>query len=65
MIDWTFALLFRPDIVKVSLDSETVSLLHEATAGAIPENGRAEASHKPGEPAPAGVAAPRAGAGGR
>ena len=22
MIDWTFALLFRPDIVKISLDSE-------------------------------------------
>jgi NADH dehydrogenase len=38
MIDWTFALLFRPDIVKVSLDSETALLLHEvaiadATAG--------------------------------
>jgi NADH dehydrogenase len=29
MIDWTFALLLRPDIVKVGLDSETVSLLHE------------------------------------
>ena len=27
MIDWTFALLFRPDIVKISLDSETASLL--------------------------------------
>jgi NADH:ubiquinone reductase (H+-translocating) len=27
MIDWTFAFLFRPDIVKISLDSETVSLL--------------------------------------
>ena len=24
MIDWTFALLFRPDIVKISLDSEDV-----------------------------------------
>jgi NADH dehydrogenase len=24
MIDWTFALLFRPDIVKISLDSEEV-----------------------------------------
>ena len=22
VIDWTFALLFRPDIVKISLDSE-------------------------------------------
>lgn len=29
MIDWTFALLFRPDIVKVGLDSETASLLRE------------------------------------
>jgi NADH dehydrogenase len=61
MIDWTFALLFRPDIVKISLDSETVSLLHEATAGPIPENGRTEASYRPGEPSPAGVTAPRAG----
>jgi NADH dehydrogenase len=24
MIDWTFALLFRPDVVKISLDSEAV-----------------------------------------
>ena len=28
MIDWTFALLFRPDIVKISLDSEAA--LHSA-----------------------------------
>ena len=49
MIDWTFALLFRPDIVKISLDSETVSLLREAAAGAVPENGRTEASHGSGE----------------
>src|SRR5262249_19821570 len=27
MIDWTFALLFRPDIVKISLDSEAALLL--------------------------------------
>ena len=27
MIDWIFAFRFRPDIVKISLDSETVSLL--------------------------------------
>jgi NADH dehydrogenase len=33
MIDWTFALLFRPDIVKVSLDSEVAELLREAGAG--------------------------------
>ena len=47
MIDWTFALLFRPDIVKVSLDSETVSLLREATAGTVPENGRTEVRYRP------------------
>jgi NADH dehydrogenase len=29
MIDWTFALLFRPDIVKISLDSEAASILRE------------------------------------
>jgi NADH dehydrogenase len=35
MIDWTFALLFRPDVVKVGLDSETAMLLREvATADA-------------------------------
>ena len=33
MIDWTFALLFRPDIVKVGLDSETASLLREVRSG--------------------------------
>jgi NADH dehydrogenase len=27
MIDWTFALLFRPDVVKLSLESEVASLL--------------------------------------
>jgi hypothetical protein len=32
MIDWTFALLFRPDIVKISLDSEAALLLREAVA---------------------------------
>jgi NADH dehydrogenase len=38
MIDWTFSLLFRPDIVKIGLDSETVSLLREAAAaGAVAE----------------------------
>jgi NADH dehydrogenase len=33
MIDWTFALLFRPDIAKISLDSEEVELLREGAAG--------------------------------
>jgi NADH dehydrogenase len=38
MIDWTFALLFRPDVVKVSLDSESVERLREAVAtGAVAE----------------------------
>ncbi len=33
MIDWTFALLFRPDVVKVGLDSETALLLREVALG--------------------------------
>ena len=33
MIDWTFGLLFRPDIVKVGLDTETASLLRELGLG--------------------------------
>ena len=36
MIDWFFALLFRPDIVKISLDSEDVERRREAApAGAV------------------------------
>jgi NADH dehydrogenase len=35
MIDWTFALLFRPDIVKISLESEVASFLHEAAADGL------------------------------
>jgi NADH dehydrogenase len=34
MIDWTFALLFRPDVVKISLDTEA-ALAYEAAAEAI------------------------------
>ena len=34
MIDWTFALLFQPDVVKISLDSEAALLLREAQADA-------------------------------
>ena len=56
MIDWTFALLFRPDIVKIGLDSETALLLHEVVATdigvhkgsdgqfALPDTAHAEAS---------------------
>jgi NADH dehydrogenase len=41
MIDWTFALLFRPDIVKISLDSEEVERIRQAaTAGAAPAHGK-------------------------
>jgi NADH dehydrogenase len=32
MIDWTFALLFRPDVVKVGLDSETALLLRDVVS---------------------------------
>jgi NADH:ubiquinone reductase (H+-translocating) len=42
MSDWTFALLFRPDIVKISLDSETILLLRETAAGVASENKRGE-----------------------
>ena len=36
MIDWFFALLFRPDVVKISLDSEDVERRREAApAGAV------------------------------
>jgi NADH:ubiquinone reductase (H+-translocating) len=33
MADWAFALLFRPDIVKMSLDSEKELLFRKAAAG--------------------------------
>jgi hypothetical protein len=33
IIDWTFALLFRPDIVQINLDSEVALLLRQATGG--------------------------------
>ena len=35
MIDWTFALLFRPDIVKISLDSEEVERGEAAAARVV------------------------------
>jgi len=35
MIDWTFALLFRPDITKLGLDSETAALLREVELGEV------------------------------
>jgi NADH dehydrogenase len=35
MIDWTFALLFRPDIVKISLESEVALLLRDRAASGV------------------------------
>jgi NADH dehydrogenase len=37
MVDWSFALLYRPDIVKISLDSEAALILREVAAGKAPE----------------------------
>jgi NADH dehydrogenase len=55
VIDWTFALLFRPNIVKISLDSEAALILREAEAdkvlatGAVPAAvPAAPATHGPG-----------------
>jgi NADH dehydrogenase len=39
MIDWTFALFFRPDIVKISLESEAALILREVTEGEIVVSG--------------------------
>jgi NADH dehydrogenase len=35
MIDWTFALLFRPDVVKIDLDSEEDVLLRKSTGSEL------------------------------
>jgi hypothetical protein len=37
MIDWSFALLFRPDVVKISLDSEAASILREVVPDSLLE----------------------------
>jgi NADH dehydrogenase len=51
VIDWTFALFFRPDIVKINLDTEAALLLREAELdGKLDEllaRGRAETAHAP------------------
>ena len=49
------ALLFRPDIVKISLDSETILLLREAAARVAPENKRGEDTSESAKPLLAGV----------
>ncbi len=51
MIDWTFALLFRPDVVKVSLDTEAALILREAEARAaeapVPSGEQVHPPHNP------------------
>ena len=48
MIDWTFALLFRPDITKVGLDGETAFVLREAAVDEI-RDARVGAAGAPGQ----------------
>jgi NADH dehydrogenase len=52
MIDWTFALLFRPDVTKISMDSEAAIILREAAADLLPAGGHAGDNSGPGEPSP-------------
>jgi NADH dehydrogenase len=51
MIDWTFALLFRPDIVKIDLASEDALFLRNAAAGRAPEKGPGSAAGAAAPPA--------------
>ena len=39
MIDWAFALFFRPDVVKISFDSEAASIVREAASGQMVAHG--------------------------
>jgi NADH dehydrogenase len=50
MIDWFFALLFRPDIVKISLDSEDVEHRREAAVAELVEQGAARDAPRTGSP---------------
>jgi NADH dehydrogenase len=48
MIDWTFALLFRPDVVKISLDSEAALVQREVAADrVVPSTDTRDASNEP------------------
>ena len=51
IIDWTFGLLFRPDVVKVGLDTETASLLREVAIRDLGSR-QSDKSGTPPEPAP-------------
>jgi NADH dehydrogenase len=55
MTDWAFALVLRPDIVKLSLDSEAASILREMAAGAPAESEKTEGNWGVGSPSPAGA----------
>ena len=55
IIDWTFALLFRPDIVKIGLDSETALLLHEVVAADLGPHKRSDGQSALPEPVLAGM----------
>jgi NADH dehydrogenase len=51
IIDWTFGMLFRPDVVKVGLDTETASLLREVATRDLGSR-QSDKSGTPPEPAP-------------
>jgi NADH:ubiquinone reductase (H+-translocating) len=55
VIDWTFALLFRPDIVKISLDSEVAMLLREEATSAVTADDRPAGASGRSVDSPAGM----------
>jgi NADH dehydrogenase len=55
MCDWAFALLFRPDIVKISLEGERDMFLRAAAADSAAASGQAGAGPGPAGPTPAGA----------
>jgi hypothetical protein len=62
MIDWTFALFFRPNIVKISLDSEVAAWMRalgdetaRSSEGANPGDDGSFSEKQLGEAHPAGA----------
>jgi NADH dehydrogenase len=51
VIDWTFALLLPPDVVKLDLDSEVALALRNAAAGVAPAKGPGATAGPAGPPA--------------
>src|SRR5205814_2427106 len=45
MIDWTFALLFRPDVVKISLDSEPLESREAVPARKVADPSEKQAAY--------------------